>query len=95
MSIILFKKEDGEWIEGRFEVPQMHHLMQNGWVTSMEEPVIEEEIIEDGPAPLLEDLPNAEIRELARVAEIENWDDARIKTLTAKLREMDNGTSEI
>lgn len=94
MSIILFKKVDGEWTDGRFEVPQMHHLMQDGWVTIKKEPVIEEEIIEEDFAPLLEDLPNAEIRELARVANIENWDDARIKTLTTKLREMDNGTAE-
>lgn len=94
MSIILFKKVDGAWSDGRFEVPQMHHLMQDGWVTNMEEPVIEEEVIEEEPVPLLEDLPNAEIRELARITNIENWDDARIKTLTTKLRELDNGTSE-
>ena len=88
MSIILFKETDGEWEDGRFEVSQMHHLLQAGWVTN-KEPIVEED-----PAPLLEDLPNEEIRELAKAAGIENWDDAHMKTLIAKLRELKDGTTE-
>ena len=94
MSIILFKKKADVWTEGRFEVPQMHHLMQDGWVTSMEEPDIEEEEEEEEAPPILEALPNEEIRRLAKEANLENWDDARIKTLIGKLRALDNGTSE-
>ena len=103
MSIILYKKQGECWTEGRFEVPQMHHLLQNGWTTSIEESAEEEETInaeiveeeeEEDSAPLLEDLPNSEIREIARTANIENWDDARIKTLVTKLRELSDGATE-
>jgi len=86
MSVVLYKKTEDEWKQGIFEPDLIHAKIQDGWSVTMEENIAEEE------APFLEDLPNDEIRELAKSAGIENWDDARIKTLTKKLRELDNGT---
>lgn len=88
MAIILYKETEEGWEAGKFEVEAMHRLISAGWVVSKEN----QEEKPDEPI-LLEDMPNEEIRALAKAANLENWDDARIKTLIGKLRAL-NGTTE-
>ena len=94
MSVVLFKPADTGYTKQLFEPEEVHaQLKHGGWFLDPGdfEKIETEEELDD--APLLEDLPNHEVRALAKEAGIENHDDARIATLIKKLREQ-NGTTE-
>lgn len=95
MSVVLYKpKDDGTVETGYFPPEILHSTLQAGWFLEKDcIGAIEEPIEMEADTPLLEDMSNEEIRELAKEAGIENHEDARIKTLIRKLREY-NGTVE-
>ncbi len=87
MTTILYRKDDDGTVEtGYFEPGDVYPCLQNGWSVTKDFEEAEPEID-------YEAMTNAEIRALAKEANLENHDDARIATLIRKLRERD-GESE-
>jgi len=85
MSVVLFK--DGE--QGVFEIHEMPYLIDNGWSTDHEgEDETEKNAVQDEPQEEInkEETPE-DVRELAKDAGIEGWENKRIKTLKAELNE--------
>ncbi len=74
MSVVLYK--DGE--SGVFEVKQMAGLLNGGWSTEDKPHVVQKEDEEETPE---------DVRQVAKDAGIEGWENKRIKTLKAELNE--------
>ena len=93
MSVLIYRPKDNGFEKDMCEPEVLHTMITDGgWYLSTDDfpnpKEIESEESED--VKQYEDMENSEIRALAKAAGIENHDDAWIKTLIKKLRDIDD-----